>query len=211
MSTPILYSFRRCPYAMRARMALRYAGIECELREVVLRDKPPCMLEYSAKGEVPVLVLEDEVIDESLDIMRWALDRHDPDGWLAVEPEAAAALTSRFDQEFKPLLDRYKYADRYPEHTQAEYRQQAEPYLEHLDQRLSSHTYLLGDVLSFADVALLPFIRQFAHVDKAWFDASRHVHLARWLHELLDSEMFLDVMAKYPQWREGDPVTLFPN
>lgn len=206
---PILYTFRRCPYAMRARMALRYAELNCELREVVLRDKPPSMLEYSPKGEVPVLVLAGEVIDESLDVMRWALAQRDPDGWCAVEPEATAQLVARFDEEFKPILDRYKYSDRHPERTQRDYRDEASPYLYELDERLRNQVFLMGPEMSFADVALFPFIRQFAHVDKAWFDKSEYLNLVTWLNSLLESDLFLSVMRKYPQWHEGDELTLF--
>lgn len=207
---PILYSFRRCPYAMRARMAIAYAGLTCELREVVLRDKPESMIHFSAKGEVPVLVVEDVVIDESLHVMDWALAQADPDGWREVEPDATAALVKRFDNGFKPILDRYKYFDRHPQKSQEEYRIEAIPYLEALDKMLSAHEYLMGDMLSFADVALLPFIRQFAHVDKAWFDASPFNHLIRWLDHLLASPLFLSVMQKYPQWHPGDEEILFP-
>lgn len=206
---PILYSFRRCPYAMRARMALRYAGLNCELREVVLRDKPASMLEYSAKGEVPVLVLPDQVIDESLDVMSWALGVSDPDGWLKLQHEKSAELIKRFDVEFKPILDQYKYADRHPERTQGEYRIAALPYLGELNSLLGANDYLMGEKLSFADVALFPFIRQFAHVDKPWFDSSEYTNLIRWLNSLLESELFLSVMKKYPQWHAGDEVTLF--
>ena len=204
---PILYSFRRCPYAMRARMALRYAGLNCELREVVLRDKPQSMLEYSPKGEVPVLVVGDEVIDESIDVMHWALNQNDPEGWLA--PSGMQALIARFDEEFKPILDRYKYADQYPERSQLEYREEASPHLNELDVRLQNSEFLMSSELSFADVALFPFIRQFAHVDKAWFDASLYTALVLWLNTLLESPLFLSVMKKYPQWHAGDEVTYF--
>jgi len=206
---PVLYTFRRCPYAMRARMALWYAGINCELREVVLRDKPPSMLEYSAKGEVPVLVVDDRVIDESLDVMTWALGQNDPDGWMAPDPEEATELTNRFDAEFKPILDRYKYADRHPERSQVEYRDDALPYLRELDERLGAHAYLMGEELSFADVALFPFIRQFANVDKNWFDGCKFKDLVSWLNGLLESGLFLSIMKKYPQWQAGDDVTFF--
>ncbi|NKB98453.1 MAG: glutathione S-transferase [Pseudomonadales bacterium] len=210
MTPPILYSFRRCPYAMRARMTLYYVGVQCELREVVLREKPPSMLEYSAKGTVPVLVLPDKILDESLDVMMWALSQRDPDDWLGVNRTEADDLIWRVDEDFKPILDRYKYHDRYPEQTQLEYRQAAEPYLVELDQKLASQSWLMGDRLSFADVAVMPFVRQFAHVDKAWFDQTAHTNLVGWLNRFLTSELFLAVMTKYPKWQAGDDLLIFP-
>ncbi|WP_461482584.1 glutathione S-transferase [Porticoccus sp.] len=210
---PILYSFRRCPYAIRARMALHYAAVPVALREVLLKDKPQAMLSVSAKGTVPVLVLpEGSVLDESCDVMRWALARNDPDHWwddaLAGQIEQ---LVQQNDVVFKPLLDRYKYADRYPEYSVGHYRAEGERFLQELEARLQQSRFLLGDSLGFADVALLPFIRQFALVDRDWFDAAPYPRLQAWLQALLASEWFLGVMAKYPPWREGDPTTVFPS
>jgi glutathione S-transferase len=213
--TPILYSFRRCPYAMRARMALVVSGQVCQLREVVLRDKPPSLLEYSRKGTVPVLVLPDEtVIDESRDVMRWALNQSDPEGWLAPETGAMTkveALVDRNDQDFKTHLDRYKYATRYEDADPLEHRTQAERFLAELESRLESNPYLFGRKVSFADVAIGPFIRQFANADKAWFDSTPYTHLRRWLDSFVSSERFLGSMKKYPQWHEGDAVKWFPG
>ena len=210
MALPILYTFRRCPYAMRTRMALAHAGINYEVREVVLRDKPPSMLELSPKGEVPVLKLQDQVIDESIDIMRWALTEDDE--WLDYEPEQLSTmddLVRRCESEFKPWLDRYKYADRHPDYTEAYSREQGERFLRELDERLQQEKYLFGEQLSFADVALMPFVRQFAHVDINWFEMSEYVRLIEWLERIKTSELFLSIMVKYPQWHEEDEVTLF--
>jgi glutathione S-transferase len=220
VSLPVLYSFRRCPYAMRARLALACAGIRCELREVVLRDKPAEMLAISAKGTVPVLQLPQEaagaerVIAESLDIMRWALQQRDPARWVPVTLEAAnesAALISRNDGEFKWALDRYKYADRFPQHSAEEYRCMAEPFLQALEARLQHREGLVADRRTLVDAAIFPFIRQFSMVDTAWFHASEYRALQQWLNDWLASDLFAAVMTKYPQWRPGEGVTLFPE
>ncbi|WP_255852244.1 glutathione S-transferase [Marinobacterium rhizophilum] len=220
MSLPVLYSFRRCPYAMRARLALACAGIRCELREVVLRDKPIEMLAISAKGTVPVLQLPPDsgnpgagqVIAESIDIMHWALQQRDPAHWLALtaqEADASAALISRNDGEFKWALDRYKYADRYPQHSAEEYRSMADPFLRTLEARLQQGTGLVADRCTLADAAIFPFVRQFSMVDPAWFNASEYRALRQWLNDWLASSLFASVMTKYPQWQATDPVTVF--
>ncbi|MEE8057264.1 MAG: glutathione S-transferase [Pseudomonadales bacterium] len=216
MLLPVLYSFRRCPYAIRARLALCYSGITVELREILLRDKPASMLKYSAKGTVPVLVLENgTVIDESIDIVRWALSVNDPDGWLATlsdtEVDRANQLIDSNDFSFKPLLDRYKYADRYPEKNAAAYRSQAEVFLIELEQRLSRHRYIIGNTLSIADMAIFPFIRQFVWVDKNWFDQTHYLNLQRWLDSRLQSILFNRVMTKWAQWLPGDKPIIFPG
>jgi glutathione S-transferase len=208
---PILYSFRRCPYAMRARMAVMQAGVQCELREVVLRDKPAAMLELSPKGTVPVLQLPDgQVLEESLDVMHWALAIHDPDDWLA-DIDAANALIQRLDGEFKGALDRYKYHVKHPEHPQSHYRVEGEAFLAELEAMLAQHcgAALYGERLTFADIAAFPFVRQFAFVDKAWFDGAPYPLLQAWLSRGLESALFLSVMPKFPQWRPGDEVVLF--
>jgi glutathione S-transferase len=209
---PILYTFRRCPYAMRARLALYASSMTIELREVALRDKPECMLTASPKGSVPVLVLpEGSVIDESWDIMQWALHQHDPHGWLGENDRYVAAATPLIienDTTFKNFLDRYKYADRYPEHPKIYYRSEAELFLQQLENRLSATHFLLGDTMSIADVALFPFIRQFAEVDKNWFAQANYSSLQRWLKIFLDSENFNAVMKKYSVWRLGDPPVI---
>ena len=205
MPTPILYSFRRCPYAMRARMAIRYSQLRVELREIEFKNKPAAMLQASPKGTVPVLVCDDAtVIDESLDIMHWALQQNDPEGWLqAAQQKDIDQLISENDASFKTHLDHYKYAVRFPEHSALYYRQQGETFLQQLEQRLNRHEFLLGDSVSLADVALFPFVRQFAHVDLAWFDAAPYPGLRRWLNRWLESELFLSVMKKRPVWTEG--------
>ncbi|AQT09609.1 glutathione S-transferase [Pseudomonas protegens] len=195
-----LYSFRRCPYAMRARLALRYAGVPMRIVEVSLKAKPAEMLALSAKGTVPVLALEDRVIDESLEIMHWALAQHDPEDWrLTADPRAQAqmaALIAENDQVFKVHLNRYKYAERYPEAPMEHYRAQGEAFLARLDALLQQRRYLLAEHPSLADMALLPFVRQFAHVDREWFAQTPYRSLQEWLQEQLESELFLAVMAK---------------
>ncbi|AZC81952.1 glutathione S-transferase [Pseudomonas chlororaphis] len=197
-----LYSFRRCPYAMRARLALRYSGVPLEIVEVSLKAKPAAMLALSPKGTVPVLNADGRVIDESLDIMRWALAQHDPQDWLLKDDGPAQqrieALIAENDQLFKLHLNRYKYAERYPEQPMEHYRGQGELFLQQLDELLSQHDYLLADHPSLADMALAPFVRQFAHVDREWFAQTPYRNLQRWLQRFLESEMFTQVMAKPP-------------
>jgi glutathione S-transferase len=201
---PRLYSFRRCPYAIRARLALRQAGVAVEIREVALRSKPAEMLALSPKGTVPVLHLPDgRVIDQSLGIMHWALAQHDPDGWLTQAPhEAMQALIDTNDGAFKPLLDCYKYPERHPQRSQTAWRDEAVALLlAPLDAHLQSQIphacpHLLGPHTSLADMALLPFVRQFAQVDTQWW-ATCDLHALRaWLQRLLASELFTAVMAK---------------
>lgn len=203
---PILYSFRRCPFAIRARMALAYAGIEVELREVLLRSKPSAMLKASPKATVPVLVLPGgEVIDESVDIMRWALDRNDPDHWWNTDNEQdSIELVRQCDLEFKAHLDHYKYADRHPEHPQTVYRQRAERFLVELERRLEKRQYLAGNRIGYADAAIFPFIRQFAMVNRPWFDRAPYPGLQTWLESFLGSVLFTGVMTKYPPWKEAE-------
>ncbi len=197
---PVLYSFRRCPYAIRARLAIAYAGICVELREVALKNKPPQLLALSPKATVPVLQLENSaVIDESLDIMRWALAHNDPEHWLAID-EAGNQLIEWNDGAFKYFLDRYKYADRYPEFAASAYRQQAEPFLAGLESRLGCFRHLCGNDFSLADAAIFPFVRQFAGVDEEWFQNSRYQRLKQWLETLLNAGLFKRVMVKHPVW-----------
>ena len=196
----ILYSFRRCPWAMRARLALRYAQCPVEVREVSLKAKPPELLALSPKGTVPVLSADEQVLDESLDIMRWALARHDPQDWLLrADPEAAQvadALIARNDRDFKVQVNLYKYAERYPEHSREYYRAQAEVWLAELDERLAQRAYLFADHPSLADAALLPLMRQFAGVEPDWFASAPYPHLRGWLQGWLESALFKAVMAR---------------
>ncbi|WP_255988666.1 glutathione S-transferase [Chitinolyticbacter albus] len=199
MTLPLLYTFRRCPYAIRARLAIAASGIELEQREVSLRNKPAAMLAISPKGTVPVLQLANgQVLEQSLDIMRWALALADPLQWL---PDAALAadteaLITRNDGAFKHWLDRYKYPERHPELAQSSYRQEAEVILANLDARLARHGHLVTGRTTLADAALFPFVRQFAAVDTAWFDTAPYPALRHWLNAWLASPLFATVMAK---------------
>lgn len=208
---PVLYSFRRCPYAIRARLAIVSAQLMVELREVELRNKPKALCSASPKGTVPVLQFgNSEVIDESLDIMIWALQQHDLDHWLEQDwLKQAEQLIRKNDGEFKYYLDRYKYADRYPDRSELEYRQQGELFLTELEQCLVQYPYLCGDHFSLADAAILPFIRQFAAVDAVWFKASPYPALKQWLNQFLASSLFETVMTKYPPWKPDNPVLFF--
>lgn len=197
MSAHLLYSFRRCPYAMRARMALRYSGVPLNTIEVSLKAKPADMLVASPKGTVPVLVCADgRVIEQSLDIMRWALACNDPDNWLQSGNPLIEQLLDENDRIFKVQLDRYKYAIRYPEYPMEHYRAQGQSFLLRLETLLSHSPYLTGDTLSLADVALAPFVRQFAHVDRDWFTQAPYSHLRAWLERFLASALFTSVMGK---------------
>ena len=207
---PILYSFRRCPYAMRARMALAASGAEVMLREVLLKDKPPELVAASPKATVPVLVLSDgRVIEESLDVMQWALVQSDPLGWLE-----GGALDSDWisecDGDFKHWLDRYKYAERYPEHAAEDYRQNAEAFIQKLEDQLSVSDWMGGDAANAVDVALFPFMRQFAGVDPSWWQQAPYPHVQQWLENWLNSALFSAIMAKYPRWESGRPGERFP-
>ncbi|MCZ4279149.1 glutathione S-transferase [Kiloniella laminariae] len=212
---PILYSFRRCPYAMRARLALQSSNQQCELREIILRDKPESMLDASPKGTVPVLLLPDgTVLEESLDIMLWALNRHDPQGWLS--PDAGSldemlTLIKHCETDFKPHLDRYKYPNRYEDVDALEQRDIAENFLIKLEALLNRSGYLFGPSPSLADMALAPFIRQFSKVDPDWFARLNYPSVQKWLTEFLDSPIFRAILKKYPRWESGDRETLFPE
>jgi glutathione S-transferase len=207
---PVLYSFRRCPYAMRARMSLAAAGIPVRLREVLLKDKPPALFEASAKATVPVLVLGDgTVLEESLEIMEWALEQNDPLHW-AVNPIASSDWIASCDGEFKYWLDRYKYADRYPEHTAEQYRNSAESFIQRLESTLTTSAWVAGPQPTIADIALFPFVRQFAAVDAAWWQVTPYAMTRRWLDHWVDSDLFTVVMKKYPRWHANMPEAIFP-
>ena len=203
---PVLYSFRRCPYAMRARLAVASAGVEVELREILLRDKPAAFLAASPSATVPCLVTDSGVIDESLDVMLWALTQNDPEGWLQM-PEAGHDWITRADGPFKQALDRTKYANRYPGTDPENQRDAAAGFLSELDQTINE--WIFGRP-TLADFAILPFVRQFAFIDKEWFDAQAWPRLQGWLERFLVSERFEQTMDKYPQWREGDAPVSFP-
>ena len=216
----VLYSFRRCPYAMRARLAIVFAMpvASLQLREVVLKDKPQAMLDISPKGTVPVLHLDNgvnaaQVIDESLDIMLWAIEQNTElkRSWLGSDLAGEIqVLIARNDGDFKWALDHYKYADRF-EQSAEYYREKAESFLADLETRLQKHNFLMGDKITLADVAIFPFIRQFAHVDREWFFASEFKALQAWLNSWLESDHFKVIMEKYPKWTaEQDPL-YFPG
>ena len=197
-------------------MAISYSGLTVELREVVLRQLPATLLACSPKGTVPVLVLPDgQVLEESRDIIDRVLADNDPDKWQPNHDDVLSAeikcLLDRNDAFFKEALDHYKYAERYPQRPAAYYRSQGEGYLRQLEQRLEQHAWLCGERMSVADISIFPFVRQFACVDKAWFDEAAYPQLQRWLNNFLQSDLFQGVMQKYPQWREGDTMTLFPG
>ncbi len=205
--TPVLWSFRRCPYAMRARQAIAAAGVAVDLREVVLRDKPAAFLATSPSGTVPCLDTHHGVIDESLDIMRWALDRHDPEGWLEM-PSEGWDWIARADGPFKDALDRTKYPNRYPGVDPVAQRQIAATFLDDLNHQIDG--WMFGKA-TITDFAILPFVRQFAFIDKGWFDAQDWGAVQGWLARFLASDGFARIMDKYPQWREGDAAVRFPS
>lgn len=196
---------------MRARLALRFAGITVELREVILKDKPAQLIQISPKGTVPVMqLLDGRVIDESIEVAYWALETSDP---LSLIPKQDAideckALIHDCDYDFKQWLDKYKYADRHPQYPIEHYREEGEKYLARLEARLQCQKYLLAADSSLADIAIMPFVRQFAMVDMKWFEDSQYTALKRWLTHWLQSEDFLAIMKKYPQWQEGQEITL---
>jgi glutathione S-transferase len=205
---PVLYSFRRCPYAIRARLAIHASGQIVELREVVLRNKPQPMLKASPKGTVPVLVLPDEsVLEESFDIMVWALGRSDPGNWLPAtteEKNLVDELVAVNDGPFKAALDRYKYPDRFDGSDMESSRADAANHLERLDALLGENIFLLGSRFTLADAAILPFVRQFAHVDRNWFYGQGWQMLIEWLDWFKQSSRFQSVMEKHKPWQEGD-------
>jgi len=231
MTTPILYSFRRCPYAMRARLALMHCGARCILREVSLKDKPAQMLMLPAVGNSASATLLDNnsgpgdhrVIDESIDIMRWAMienpsrDRQNANAWQATETmstDEVDALIHQNDFEFKEQLDKYKYSDRHPEYPQHYYLEQAMPFLEQLENRLAKSPYLGGSQFRFADAAILPFIRQFSMVEPNTFDSLALPNIQQWLAQSLKSDLFISVMTKYSIWQaqsDEEPVVFGRN
>jgi glutathione S-transferase len=191
---------------MRARLAVLSAGQRVELREILLRDKPEAFLETSPSGTVPALRLPDRVLDESLDIMVWALGQRDPDHLLDM-PEAGWSLISECDGPFKSALDHTKYANRYPDHDPAVERAKATAFLQMLDAQLAGQGMLFGAKLTVADLAILPFVRQFAHIDRVWFFEQPWPHLIAWLEKFLESDAFARIMPKYPLWSEmSDPI-----
>ena len=203
MMLPILYSFRRCPYAMRVRLAIRACAVPVILREVSLKSKPQAMLAISPKATVPVVQLPDgRVLEQSLDVMVWAAG----DAWLT---DDAPAWIARNDGYFKAALDRYKYAERFPEQPMEVYRAQGEVFLMELNERLSRQRFLGGEMPSALDWAIFPFVRQFAGVDRVWFNALPFRQLINWLTYWQESDLFASIMAHHQPWQQGDPEIVF--
>ena len=207
---PILWSFRRCPYAMRARLAVQSSGVQVALQEILLRDKPAAFLATSPKGTVPVINDAGTVIEESRDVMLWALRQNDPENLLDM-PAEGFDLLDQCDGPFKAALDHTKYAVRHPDKSEAEEREKASIFLRDLNTRLANQPYLFGANRTIADIGIAPFVRQFANTDRAWFDAQDWPHLIRWLDRFLESADFAAVMTKYTPWQLGDALITFPQ
>lgn len=207
--TALLYSFRRCPYAMRGRMGLKASGLEYEHRELVLRNKPPHMLELSPKGTVPVFLTQSgDVIDESLDLLRFSLAQKDPYGWTDCDMKTADELIANNDGPFKHHLDRYKYASRYDDKaargdTDTAHRNAAEETLKTYEEQLAHSRFLLGDKQSIADIAIFPFLRQFANTDINWWNKAPYPKTRDWLLRHVESDLFVSIMGKHPlfEWK----------
>lgn len=212
---PILYTFRRCPYAMRARMALAYAGINCIVREVDLKNKPEALLKASAKGTVPVLQFSNQpVLEESLDIIKWALEQNDPNGWNKLSPDErqlANNLIEKNDTEFAKVNHRYKYYERYPERSQDDYRAECEKFLSHLEWQLKQNGFLVKDSVSYADIALFPFVRQFSLVDEKWYENSPYTALKKWVKHFNETSYFETAMQKFDVWDGEEKSEMFLN
>jgi len=210
---PILYSFRRCPYAMRARLALLASGIRCEMREIALSQKPDSMLAVSPKGTVPVLVLKDKVLEESLDIMHWAMAQSDPQCWSTAgqsNDAQAQAWVRSCDDEFKKNLDRYKYPNRYALSDGLAHRDMGAQFLLKLNAQLEKTPYLMGGDWCWVDAAIAPFVRQFARTDRDWFDAQAWSALKVWLENFEQSPAYSEVMHKFKVWHQGAKPVAFP-
>ena len=212
-TTPILYSFRRCPYAMRARMIIALCDFRVALREVVLRDKPASLLASSAKATVPVLVLPSgKVLDESMEIIRWVLERNVADGLATLTDKQTTLglqIIERNDGPFKHHLDRAKYPDRYDDVDPLEHRKKASKFIAYLEDLLTQNTYLVCNSPSWADISVFPFIRQFANHDTKWFDSLECPKVKNWLQGWLESPSFKGIMRKYKQWSHGDQELYF--
>jgi glutathione S-transferase len=205
---PILYSFRRCPYAIRARWALLSSNIEVELREVVLKDKPHEFLKASNSGTVPCLQLKDQIIDESIDIMIWALRKNDPKGWLDM-PDEGYRLIEEVEKKFKPNLDKAKYATRYPQNDSKVSKNLAIEYLIYLDKKIKGE-FFFGEQPKLADIAIFPFVRQFANIDTNWFNEFGWQKLQNWLKAFVGSNMFDNSQKKFDKWRPAADPVYFP-
>ena len=213
MKYPILYSFKRCPYAMRARMAIQLAGIKCEIREVRLNNKPDHMLEVSPKGTVPVLVLEDKVIDESNDIINWVLNDHKifEVNLNHEQSNLTKDLIKLFDEKFKFHLDRYKYATRYENSDKEHHRSKCLEMLVSLEKIVHDSNWIFGDNISKLDISIFPFIRQFRIANPEWFDSQEDINkIKKMLMSFLESELFRDIMHVYDVWQVNSEPVYFP-
>ena len=211
---PTLYSFRRCPYAMRARLALRLCKIECIIREISLKAKNIEFLKVSPKGTVPVLVLPNgKVLEESLDIINWSLEQNDPNN-LKVDDEVTKKINDKyiqlFDKDFKFHLDRYKYSSRYNISNSEIHRNKARNILTEINSMLEGKDYIGGQCMSLLDISILPFVRQYRIADINWFD--NHLGLRNinnWVNIFLNTEILASIMTKYKVWEKEDPPILF--
>ena len=211
MEYPILYSFRRCPYAMRARIALRYSKISYIHREIKLSNRPKELYDISSKGTVPVLLnIDGNVIDESMDIMYFALNYKDPKNWFKTNINKQNKLIKRNDSQFKKSLDKYKYHVRFKENTYEFYQDSMAKFLREYDFILKNQKYLINEKISLADIALFPFIRQCAHVDLNWFQ-NNFKNLSAWLEDFKTSDLFSSIMIKYEIWSSGDKNIIIDN
>lgn len=210
MPRPIRWSFRRCPYAIRARIAVLNAGLELELREIKPKDKPQAFLSASPSATVPNLQAGDLNLDESLDIMLWALEQSDPHGLLNM-PNIGKTLIAQNDVPFKAALDHIKYAVRHPDLEPQSERAKASDFIQSLDTRLAAQTFLTSDRPPRADIAIFPFVRQFAHIDHAWFDAQPWPHVILWLDDLLRRTNFRKATTRPPVWEDGAQPYLVGN
>ena len=213
MKYPILYSFKRCPYAMRARMALQLTNIKCEIREVRLNNKPKHMLEVSPKGTVPVLILNDRTIEESMEVIDWALNQKNVfEGNLKENQiKISNELIERFDDEFKYHLDRYKYASRYGDVDEIHHRKKCEKILLEIEDIISDEEWFFGKKINKLDISILPFIRQFRIADADWFDNHKRLKKVKnYLHNFLASKILKDVMINYDVWKEESEISYFP-
>lgn len=210
---PILYSFRRCPYAIRARFALAYSGVECELREVDLKNKPQELFDLSPKATVPVLLLPNgEIIKESMDIIHYALAYNDPEKWCYPNTTLTNAIICKNDTIFVPTLHKYKYYQRYPEESKATYLQQTElVFISEIEEILQHSSYIAGQQISLVDIAIFPFIRQWALADREWFDHSPYSHIRKWLEGIMSTALYDKVMEKHTPWQPKDDVIIFPS
>ena len=208
LKQPILYNFRRCPYAIRARLALLHSKVNVEIREVVLRNKPKEFLATSPSGTVPSLKLTNTVLDESLDIMKWALIQNDPIDLMDM-PDYGFDLISECDGNFKKALDRTKYPNKFPDTDPIASRDTAALFLYKLEKTLSPN--LFGTRLSIADLAILPFVRQFAHIDQDWFYDQDWINLIKWVDNFKQSSVFIRIMTKLAPWQRGDQPIMFSD